>query len=158
MKKIHLALIFTLATMTFSSAQEIEMQKVFGGYTFTQNGERLTMGDLVNTLEPHSEAFDLIKKARTRSTLASIIGFAGGGLIGWPVGTALGGGDAEWTLAGIGAGLIAVGIPISLSANKKTKQAVELYNSDLNSISSYQLKPELKIITNGNGIGLSVNF
>lgn len=79
-------------------------------------------------------------------------------MVGSFIGTAIGGGDANWTLAGIGAGLVILGIPISSSANKKTKQAVELYNSSLNSTSFYETKPTLKIIANGNGIGLSMNF
>ena len=158
MKKTILTLIFALATMTLCNAQKIEMEKVFGGYKYTQNGNQMTMKDLVKTMESNQQAFDLIKKAQSNNTLASIIGFAGGGLIGWPLGTAIGGGDANWTLAGIGAGLVAIGIPISSSANKKAKQAVELYNSSLNSTSFYEFKPEFKVIANGNGIGLLMNF
>ena len=158
MKRTILTLTLALATLTFCNAQQIEMEKVFGGYKFTQNGKNLKMGELVKTMESNQQAFDLIKKTQSNNTLASIIGFVGGGLIGWPIGTAIGGGDANWTLAGIGAGLVAIGIPISSSANKKAKQAVELYNSSLNLTSFYEFKPEFKVITNGNGIGLSMNF
>ncbi|UOY06834.1 hypothetical protein L0P88_23315 [Muricauda sp. SCSIO 64092] len=134
------------------------MEKVFGGYKYTQNGKQMTMGDLVDAMESYQQSYELVKKAQSNNTLASIIGFAGGGLIGWPIGAAIGGGDANWTLAGIGAGLVAIGIPISSSANKKAKQAVELYNSSLNSTSFYEFKPEFKIMVNGNGIGFSMNF
>ncbi len=158
MKKTILTLAVVLTTLTFCNAQQIEMEKVFGGYKYTQNGNQMTMRDLVKTMESNQQAFELIKKAQSNNTLASILGFAGGGLIGWPIGTAIGGGDAEWALAGIGAGLVAIGIPISSSANKKAKHAVELYNSSLNPTSYYEFKPEFKVITNGNGIGLSMNF
>lgn len=158
MKKTILILTFLFAVMTLCVGQQIEMKKVFGGYKFTQNGKKLTMGNLVKTMETNQQAFELVKKAQSNNTLASIIGFAGGGLIGWPIGTAVGGGDANWTLAGIGAGLIAVGIPISSSANKKVKQAVELYNSSLNSTAYYKFKPEVEIIANGNGVGLTMSF
>ena len=158
MKRTILTLTLALATLTFCNAQQIEMEKVFGGYKFTQNGKNLKMGELVKTMESNQQAFDLIKKSQSNNTLPSIIGFVGGGLIGWPIGTAIGGGDANWTLAGIGAGLVAIGIPISSSANKKAKQAVELYNSSLNLTSFYEFKPEFKVIANGNGIGLSMNF
>jgi len=158
MKKTILTLTFALVTLTFCNAQKIEMEKVFGGYKYTQNGKQMTMGDLVDAMESYQQAYELVKKAQSNNTLASIIGFAGGGLIGWPIGAAIGGGDANWTLAGIGAGLVAIGIPISSSANKKAKQAVELYNSSLNSTSFYKFKPEFKIMANGNGIGFSMNF
>ncbi len=158
MKKTILTLIFALATVTFCNAQKIEMEKVFGGYKYTQNGKEMKMGDLVNTMQSNANALGFIKKARTNNTIASILGGAGGALIGFPIGQSLGGGDANWTLAGIGAGLIVVAIPISSSANKKAKQAVELYNSSLNLTSYYQFKPEFQIIANAKGIGLTMNF
>lgn len=158
MTRTILTLIFALATLTLCNAQKIEMEKVFGGYKFTQNGNQVTMKDLVKTMESNEQAFDLIKKAHLNNTLSSIIGFAGGGLIGWPIGTAIGGGEANWTLAGIGAGLVAISIPFSSSANKKAKQATELYNSSLNSTSFYEFKPEFEVLANANGIGLSMNF
>ena len=158
MKQIVLSLTMALITLTFCNAQEIEMEKFMGGYKFTQNGNKLTMRDLVKTMESNQEAFDLIKKAQSNHTFASILGFAGGGFIGWPIGAAVAGGDANWTLAGIGAGLIAIGIPISSSANKKAKQAIGVYNSSLNSTSYYEFKPEFQVIANGNGIGFSMSF
>ena len=158
MKKIILTLIFTLATITFCNAQKIDMEKVFGGYKFSQNGNQLAMKDLVKTMKSNQQAFKLIKKAQLNNTLASITGFIGGGLIGWTIGTAIVGGDTNWSLAGIGAGIVVIGIPISLNSDKKAKQAVELYNSSLNSSSFYEFKPEFKIIASGNGIGLSMNF
>ena len=158
MKKTILTLILAFVTLTFCNAQKIEMEKVFGGYKYTQNGKQMKMGDLVNTMQSNANALEFIKKARTNNTFASILGGAGGALIGFPIGQSIGGGDANWTLAGVGAGLIVVAIPISSSANKKAKQAVELYNSSLNSTSYYEFKPEFQIIANGNGIGLTMNF
>ena len=158
MKKIILTLTFALATMTFCNAQKIEVEKLLLGYKYTQNGNQMSMKDLVKTMESNQQAFNLIKKARLNNTLASIIGFAGGWLIGWPIGTAIGGGKANWTLVGIGAGIVAIGIPISSSASKKARQAVELYNSSLNSTSFYKFNSKFKIIASSNGIGLSINF
>jgi len=158
MKKTILTLTFALAILTFCNAQQIEMEKVFGGYKYTQNGTVMKMKDLLKTMESNQQAFDLIKKAQSNNTVASIFGGAGGFLVGWTIGTSLGGGDANWTLAGVGAGLIVIAIPFSSGANKNAKQAVELYNSSLNSTSFYEFKPEFKIIGNGNGIGLSMNF
>ncbi len=158
MIKTILTLIFAMVTFTFCNAQKIEIEKVFGGYKCTQDGKPMTMRDLANTMESNPDAFELIKKARTNNTLASILGGAGGALIGFPLGQALGGGDANWALAGVGAGLIVIGIPISSGAGKKVKQAVELYNSSLSPTSFYEFKPEFNVIANGNGIGLSVSF
>jgi outer membrane lipoprotein SlyB len=158
MKNTILTLILALTTVTICNAQKIEIEKVFGGYQYTQNGNKLSMGELVKAMESNSEALIFMKKAKSNTVLATIFGGAGGALIGFPIGTALGGGDANWTLAGIGAGLIAIGIPISSGVNKNTKKAVDLYNSSLNSTSFFEFKPEFKIVTTANGIGLSMNF
>lgn len=158
MKKTTVTLILALFTVSICTAQKIEVEKVFGGYKYTQNGNQLTMKQLVKTMESNKQAFDLIKKAQSNNTIASVLAFAGGGLIGWPIGTAVGGGDANWALAGIGAGIVAIAIPISSSANKKANQAISLYNDSLDATSSYQFKPEFKIIANTNGIGLSMSF
>ncbi|MDG1145265.1 MAG: hypothetical protein P8N54_02130 [Flavobacteriales bacterium] len=158
MKKTILTLIFGIVALTFCNAQQIEMKKVFGGYKYTQNGTQMQMKDLVKIMESNKQSYDFIKKAQSNNTMALFFGCAGGYLVGWPIGTAMGGGEPNWTLAGIGAGLIAISIPFSSGANKNTKQAMELYNSSLNLTSFYEFKPEFKFLANANGIGLSMNF
>lgn len=158
MKRITLTLALVITTLTFCNAQKIDIEKVFGGYKYTQNDALMSIGDLASVIESNTKAFELIKKGRANRSFGAILGFAGGGLIGWPIGTSIGGGDANWTLTGIGAGLLIIGIPISSRANKKINQAVELYNASLNSTANQKLKPEFMIIANANGVGLSMNF
>jgi len=78
-------------------------------------------------------------------------------MVGWPVGTAIGGGDPNWAMAGIGAGLIVVTIPISQKFNKQAKQAVDIYNLGLQETSFWD-KRELRFSMNGNGLGLTLRF
>ena len=89
MKKTILTLILALTTITICNAQKIEMKKVFGGYQYTQNGNRMTMGKLVTAMESNSEALKFMKKAKSNNVLASILGGVGGALIGFPIGTAI---------------------------------------------------------------------
>lgn len=135
----------------------ILMNKTFGGYQFYQGNTRLTMSQLVNIMKPNEQAWQLAKKAQSTNTLGTIIGFAGGALVGWPVGTALAGGDPEWVLAGIGAGLVVVAIPLSRKVNKQIKQAVDVYNTPFRE-SSFWDKRELKFSVTGNGVGFVLNF
>src|SRR5687767_14455603 len=86
----------------------IKMKKVFGGYQFLQNERKLTMSQLVKIMQPNEQAYKQIKSAQSNKTFADIIGGIGGFLIGWPLGTAIGGGDPNWTMAGIGAGLVVI--------------------------------------------------
>lgn len=147
-----------LFTMIFCNAQKIERENYFGGYKYTQNGKNLKMEDLVKEMKGNPEALALIKKAKSSNNFSLFLGGAGGALVGWPLGTALAGGDANWLLAGIGAGLLVIAIPVSSSANKKSKQAIDLYNSSLSSSIFREKKPELSITSSGNSIGFVLNF
>ena len=158
MKRIILSLVLILASITFCHAQKIESEQVFGGYKYTLNGKKVVMKDLVNLMKNDAKSYELIKKGQSNNTLANIIGAVGGGLVGYPLGTAAGGGNANWTLAAIGAGLIVVAIPIASSAKKNTNRAVNIYNRSLGVTSSREIKPEFKLLLNGNRIGLAINF
>ena len=161
MKK--LAIIIGLITMTMSLAfgqtktDSISMKKVFGGYQFYQGPESLSVKQLVKTMESNPEAYGLMKDAQSTYTLASVFGIAGGFLVGWPIGTAIGGGEPNWTLAGIGAGLIIVSIPISKKFNKQARQAVKSFNSNLE-VSSLRKTNEWRLAMTDDGIGLVFKF
>ncbi len=161
MKKIAITLALLAVSMSFmfgqTASDSITMKKVFGGYQFYQGERLLKMSDLTITMVLNNEAYKQIKSARSAYTMASILSYAGGFLVGWPLGTAIGGGEPNWTLAGIGAGLIVVSIPITQSFNKKAKQAVDTYNGGLQT-SSFWDKNELNLSLTGNGIGLTLNF
>ena len=158
MKNLLITMSVTLVSTIFCQAQKIEIDKVGGGHKFTQNGVVLTIDNLSSKVASNEESLRLINKAKSSATFATILGYAGGGLIGWPIGTAIGGGKANWGIAGIGAGLLAIAFPIAGGADKKAKQAVELYNASLNPTSYFQSKPELNVVANANGIGLSMRF
>lgn len=161
MKRIAIIITLLSVAYSFTNGQvltdSISIKKVFGGYQFYQGKKRLNMNQLENTMKPNNEAYQQIKSAQSTNTLATIIGGVGGFMVGWPIGTALGGGKPNWTMASIGAGLIVVSIPINQSFNKKAKQAVEMYNSGLHK-SSFGDKNELKLSFSGNKIGLTFNF
>jgi hypothetical protein len=140
-----------------TTSDSISIKKVFGGYKFYQGERKLSMSELVKIVQPNVQAFKEIKSAQSASTFATIIGGAGGALVGWPIGTAVGGGKANWVLAGIGAGLIIASIPISQSFNRHSKQAVSIFNNGLKT-NSFWNKNELKFSLTEDGIGLTLKF
>ncbi|MCG6190790.1 hypothetical protein [Maribellus maritimus] len=161
MKKTAIILALLTLSITFTFGQTgndfISMKKVFGGYQFYQGEQRLNMNQLVKIMKPNELAYKQIKSAQSNYTMAMIFSYAGGFMVGWPVGTAIGGGEPNWALAGIGAGLIAVSIPISSGFNKKAKLAVDNYNEGLPT-SSFWDKSELKLAMTENGFGLVLSF
>lgn len=156
MKKLFLTIIGFLFINTLLG-QEIEMGINLLGYKFEQNSRRLSWKELVNETQTNIEANLLIKKAKSQNTLSNILAFAGGGLIGVPLGQSSTDRKPNWTLAYIGGGITIIGIPIAISASRNAKKGIDLYNSSMNSTSIY-FEPEFKIIANGNGIGLSMKF
>ncbi|WP_373942029.1 hypothetical protein OEG92_01135 [Polaribacter sejongensis] len=73
------------------------------------------------------------------------------------VGTAIGGGEPKWALVGVGAALIVASIPIVKAVNRKTKEAVDLYNADVPSVSS-NLNPSFNFNVKGVSMGISMSF
>jgi len=157
MKNIILTIVVAIFTFLNVNAQKIELKKSFGENFFYQNGEKLSSKQLTAILKSNSESLDLMKSAKSNYTWATILGVSGGALVGFPIGTAVGGGDAKWELAGVGAALILVAIPILNNYNKKTKAAVTLYNADDPNVSA-SFQPEFNFNFRGTRLGISMNF
>jgi len=161
MKRITILLLLIVTSHSISLAQSsekpIERVKVFGGYQFYQGNQGLSMKQMVEIMQPNEAAYMEMKSARSNSILGSVIGFAGGFMVGFPLGSALAGGEPNWALAGVGAALIVVSIPISSSASKKAVKAVDIYNSSLQTSSIWDNKA-LKLALTGNGVGLTLSF
>lgn len=149
-----LVLIATIANGQ-NNADSITVKRNFGT-VFQQHGKNLTPGKLLEITQPNQEAFNEMKLAKSNFNAGYAIGFAGGALVGWPVGTAFAGGDPNWTLAAIGAGLIAVSIPFSSAYIRHAKKAVSIFNSQLKQLGLNRI--DLKLGCTNHGFGLSLNF
>lgn len=157
MKKLVLLCALLFVGISTIQAQKIESKKTFGSYLYKQNDSYLSGKQLLSLMKDNQQAYDLMKSANTNKTWAAVLGGAGGFLVGFPIGTAIGGGDAKWELAGVGAVLILVAIPINNNYNKKSKKAVDLYNDGLpNTVSDFN--PTFNLNIKGNGVGITMTF
>ncbi|MBS4062741.1 MAG: hypothetical protein KG029_20265 [Bacteroidetes bacterium] len=138
-----------------SKSDTIEIKKTLGT-VFQQQGKNLTPRQLLEITQSNAEAYKAMKTAKSNYDISSVFGFAGGFLVGWPLGTAIGGGKPNWTLAGIGAGLIAVSIPFTVAYTKHAKTAVNLHNNGLRSTGLSNAG--LKLGLTSNGVGVTVKF
>ena len=159
MKRITLTLIATLliSTLGFGQiGQEINYEKVFGGYKYTQNDKPISVKQMSEAMNNNPEASAYMKKAKTNYGASMVFNFAGGFLIGWPIGTALGGGEPEWGMAAIGGGLILLGIPFAKATNTNAIKAVDIYNASNGDIGArvYTLNFGLS----SRGIGITMKF
>jgi hypothetical protein len=135
-KTISLILVLIYTTSVTGLAQKpgykdsIELVKAtLGGLKFYQHDKNLTMRDLTNIMRPNPEAFSYLKKVKTNNTVAFISGFIGGALIGYELGSAVGGKEINWGVMGAGAGFIVIGIPFDLGGKRNARKAVYLYNA-----------------------------
>ncbi len=158
MRTLVLTLLLTLSLTALLAQQTgtIEMRKTFWGINYRQNGQKLTGTELMEKLKTNPAAYTEMKKARTNQAFSSLFSGVGGFMVGWPLGTAAGGGDANWTLAGIGAGLIVAAIPFEIAFNKRARNAINTYNSAL-SKSSWR-KPQLNLGFTRHGMGIKLSF
>lgn len=138
-----------------NQSDSIEVTKKMGT-VFRQHGKILTVRQLQEITRSNSKAYNEMKIANSNATGSFIFGFAGGALIGWPIGSAIGGGKPNWALAGIGAGLVVLSIPFSVGYTKHAKSAVRIYNAGLKPIALNKF--ELIMGLTSNGIGAKINF
>jgi hypothetical protein len=133
MKKIIILGLFLLSAFQLlaqSQQDTIEIKKTFFGTVFRQYGKNLTPRKLLQITSVNQEAYKEMKIAKRNFDIGSAIGFPGGMLIGWPIGTAIGGGKPVWALAGVGFGLSLISIPFNIAYVKHAKKAVRLYNAN----------------------------
>lgn len=158
MKKALILLVFILTCFT-SGAQNIsdtiQMQKKLG-IIFLQNDKPLTPNQLTDLARPYPLAMKEMKRANANLITGSIFSYLGGFLIGYPIGTAIGGGEPEWAMAAVGAGLVAIAIPFSSGYNMHAKNAVGIINGELkqNAVSEIQFQ----FGATQNGLGLTLKF
>lgn len=86
-----------------------------------------------------------------------VVGFVGGALIGWQLGSAIGGGQPNWVVAGIGAGVLLVAIPLGKGYNTHALKAVELYNSQgSGELAKSNIKLQFGLTNHGVGLALKL--
>lgn len=125
------------------------MYKKFGGVRYTRNDTLLSDNQVAMVLyKENSAAYVEFKKAKKVRAVASVMSFAGGILMAFPLGTAVLGGEPEWELAAGGAALIVAAIPVNRRYKARSLQALDMYNE------KFAGKPRARIYFTGNGMTL----
>ncbi|MEC7265674.1 MAG: hypothetical protein VXW38_18175 [Bacteroidota bacterium] len=145
-------------TSTPTSKESIEMKVKLLGYRFYQDGERLSWKELVDATERVEEANLLIKKAKTQRLISNLMAGVGGFITGIPIGQSIHDDNPNWELAYIGGALFIVSLPISLKAFNNVNKGVDTYNIAVAPSVGYRFQPEVFVINNQNGFGVSLRF
>ncbi|MCP9234395.1 hypothetical protein [Lewinella sp. JB7] len=160
---IFTLIILLLATLS-CSGQELTYREVFDGYVFTKDSEIITMREMIRGQERGSELNRLFRSANRNKNWANVLALSGGLVLGAAVGDAIRKDDSEeslnrWQTYVAGGLLVGVTFPLSATADKRVRQAVDLYNADpALGDSPYPVRPELHWGATREGLGLVLRF
>ncbi|MCF6359362.1 MAG: hypothetical protein L3J29_01215 [Cyclobacteriaceae bacterium] len=162
--KFLLFLVITLSLLVSSQpskaqvADTLYLKSTFWGNKFYKGDTIYGINGVLEELAANEQPYNLMLKAKKDNTFAQIFGAAGGLLIGWSVATDISGGEHNWYLIGIGAGFVAISIPISINFKKKANQALRDHNALMANSARWHYKPTYHFGLSGNGLQLRVKF
>ncbi len=140
------------------NANEIEIRTNFFGSKFYKGDAIISVNQVLEEMAPNESVYNLMISAKKDYLFTQILTASGGFMIGWPVGTAISGGEPNWAMAGIGAGIIAISIPISSNFKKKAHSAIKQHNTIITASRSYHLKPMYSVGFGKEGFNIQMNF
>jgi hypothetical protein len=149
-------LFFAIIGIQQATAQRLTLYKTFGGVVFMLNDSVELSTKQVGTLMFQNQpAYGEFKKARSRATISSIMGFTGAAMVAVPLVTAAFGGNGDWVLAGGGAALLVGSVFFNRWFKARAVYAVDLYNTSIPQKTS-RIKPEFYFY--GTGARLVIKF
>lgn len=130
----------------------------FKGITYYQGGIRINSRAVELTMRTNQEAFQLYQKSNSLASGSSFISAIGGVFIGWPIVTAIAGGEPNWALAGIGGAITITSFVIYSSSKKKAKEAVKVFNNGLSQSSIVKNSTTVQFSIKPTELGISLSF
>ena len=132
MKTYILILLLTLSGISHislaQSPEEIIVQKKGLGFAYYQNGRQIGKNELLHILDGNPAARQELRKGYRNAWPATVLTYAGGLLLSYPMGKQLAGGHPNWLVSGAGAGLLTFSIPFVGAKMKREHQAIYVYN------------------------------
>jgi hypothetical protein len=155
MRQTILIGIFSLLTFTLFAQTKSDTIKIDGG-KFERNGQSLSARQLLDITSKNVVAHNEMQTAKDNLDAGNVFGAIGGALVGYPLGTALAGGNANWYVFGAGVALVLLEIPFFVAYKSHARSAVAIYNKGLKTTASTGFN--LKIGFACNGIGIKMQF
>jgi len=148
--------LFAVIVSQQALAQKLTIYKTFGSVIYMlSDSVELSTRQVGTLMFQNQQAYEEFKKARSRATISSIMGFTGAAMVAVPAVTAAFGGDGDWVLAGGGAALLVGSVFFNRWYKARAVYAVDLYNASLPQKTS-RIKPEFYFY--GTGAKLVIRF
>jgi hypothetical protein len=156
---LFLAFIFISSSLFSQTVDSIIVKTRLLSTDYYYAGSKLnSIKSISRVVRDNPKAISKIKAAETLATVGNIFGFAGGFLIGWPIGSAMSGEEANWNLAYAG-GLIAfLGILYEFNSSSSVHDAVDIYNSSIQKSGKPKDTTTLDFYLAPTRVGLALRF
>ena len=130
MKFIFLLLLLLFYTTVYCQSSTIEIHRVFGGYEYKKNGEKLNDKELLSAFDLFPPILNQAKSSRRKKLYSNAFVLSGGFLVGYYLANQINSRSEndQTNLLITGSSLISISIPFSILSAKKMKSAVEHYN------------------------------
>jgi hypothetical protein len=153
-----IAIVFNGTAQNLKS-DSIEVQKTFGGYNFFLNNKKLTTEELLFTMKSNEPAYLEMKSSQKFNIAGIVTGSVGGFLLGLQIGNATKGNTPKWEMVTVGSVISLLSIPLNIQAVKRSKKAVDLYNSSHSQVSFWKKeKSDFQFCFGVNNIALNIKL
>ena len=119
---------------------------------YSLEGNPLSLKEVRDHYKSVPQALKQFKKAQLQFGVSSSLLLLGGAYTGGNIGYFTATGELEWKQAGIGVGVLVLGLVATIGVEKKYDRAVQMYNQHKGKKSSFQLK------INKEGVGVRLTF
>jgi hypothetical protein len=143
MKAFNIAVLFFLIVIAHqATGQKLTLYKTFGNVIYElDDSVQLSMKQAATLIYQNQQAYKEFKKARSRATISSVMGFTGATMVAIPLATLAFGERSDWGFAGGGAALLVGSVFFNRWFKARAVYAVDIYNEHLPQKTS-RLKPE----------------
>lgn len=150
---------FFASFSSFSQTPLTLEKDIWSGVAIHQNGKKISIKE-AKTIVSNSTIATKLSAAQTNRTVGAIVAYPSAFAFGYTLGQSFGKNDAvkpNWTIGGIGAVGMIIGIIIEGKGNKQIKESVETYNASIDKKTSY-FNPKFSFSSSGNNIGIAIRF
>lgn len=119
---------------------------------YSLEGKPLSLKEVRDHYRSVPQALAQFKKAQLQFGISSSLLLLGGAYTGGNIGYFTATGELEWKQAGIGVGVLVLGLISTIGVEKRYDRAVQLYNQQKTKKTSVQLKVDKK------GLGFRLSF
>lgn len=121
-------LVLAFASHAQTPVDSILIEETLNGFNFYYHDQPIKTKQVAEIMEINFDAYDEFESGREALVFGNVFCIMGNALIAIPFITSVIGEDTNWGLAIAGTGFIGISLPIFKTYNKKTLNAVNIYN------------------------------